>query len=244
MTRVAGVGAVLLVVLAACPVHAQPYNWTGFYAGLNIGAGWSEQATRVSGDALTEAAIAAGALPRSLADDPAGVVGGGQVGYNLRLSWFVLGAEADARGADVSASETVSTAVTGFFPFTTKAEQELNFLGTLRGRVGVAPWGPLLVYGTGGFAFGHVSVSASVESGGCLGICASESRSGLEAGWTAGGGVEYGLATQWSVKAEYLHYDLGRSSISVRDARFPALVQRFRTDIEGHVVSLGVNYRF
>jgi outer membrane immunogenic protein len=234
----------LLVVFTAGSVEAQSVDWTGFYAGLSLGYGWSDQAIKVSGDPLTETIIAAGGIPRSFADDASGVIGGAQAGYNHRIGWLVVGAEADFRGADIGTRERVASAVPNLFAITTTGEQELDFLGTVRGRVGVAPWGGLLLYGTGGFAYGHVRLSAAVDTAGCAGVCASQSRSGVEAGWAAGGGVEYGFATRWSVRAEYLRYDLGSVSVSVRDPAFPALVQRFRTDVEGNVFSLGANYRF
>jgi|ERR671918_135328 outer membrane immunogenic protein len=235
----------LFVPIVRSSVEAQPADdWTGFYAGLNIGYGWSDHAMQVSGDPLTEAFIDADVLPRALADDPSGVVGGAQVGYSHQIRWLVLGVEADFQGTDINAKESVSTAVPGAFPFRTTGEQELGFLGTLRGRIGIAPWRGLLFYGTGGLAYGDVRLSASVNNPGCLGVCASESRSGVETGWTVGAGVEYRFAPRWSVKTEYVHYDLGTESVELRDGRFPALEQRFRADFDGHVARVGVNFRF
>jgi outer membrane immunogenic protein len=246
MKRLARISALLLVMSAAVvPAEAQSLDfWTGFYAGLNVGWGWSDEALTISGDPLTEFVIAAGVIPRTLADDPSGLVGGAQAGYNVRIWRLVLGAETDVRGSDIGARESISRSVPQLFPFTTTAEQELDFLGTLRGRVGILPLDGLLVYGTGGFAYGHVHLSASLNTPGCLGVCASKSRSGFEAGWTMGGGVEYAFASRWSARAEYLRYDLGGTSVSVRDPRFPALVQRVRAEFEGNIVTLGVNYRF
>ena len=59
-----------------------------------------------------------------------------------------------------------------------------------------------------------------------------------------GAGVEYRFAPRWSVKTEYVHYDLGTESVELRDGRFPALEQRFRADFDGHVARVGVNFRF
>ena len=239
------IAVLVLMPTMSSPVEAQPAaDWTGFYAGLNIGHGWSGHAIHLSGDPLTENVIAAGALPRTLAEDPSGVVGGAQVGYGHQLRWLVLGVEADFQGTDINARQSVTPSVPLFFPFTTTAEQDLDFLGTLRGRMGIAPWGGLLFYGTGGFAYGDVRLAASLSNPGCIGVCASESRSGIEIGWTVGGGVEYRFARRWSAKAEYLHYDLGTESLSLRDGRFPALVQRFRADFDGDIARGGVNYRF
>ena len=240
----------VIVVLVLMPtvvssVQAQPAaDWTGFYAGLNIGYGWGGHAMKVSGDPQTEAAIALGILPSALADDPSGVVGGAQAGYSHQIRWLVLGVEADFQGTDISARQSVSPSVPPFFTFTTAGEQRLGFLGTLRGRIGIAPWGGLQFYGTGGLAYGDVRLSASSTNPGCIGFCGSGSQSDVETGWTVGGGAEYRFATRWSVKAEYLHYDLGTKSLEIRDSRFPGVVPRFRADFDGNVTRVGVNYRF
>jgi outer membrane immunogenic protein len=245
MTRLVLVMVVLVLVPTVSSLgEAQPTDWTGFYAGLNIGYGWSGHAIPVSGDPQTKTAIAIGIVPSALADDPSGVVGGVQAGYSHQIRWLVLGVEADFQGTDISARQSVSPSVPPFFTFTTTGEQGLGFLGTLRARLGIAPWGGLLFYGTGGFGYGDARLSASVSNPGCLGICASGSRSGIETGWTVGGGVEYRFATRWSAKAEYLHYDLGTESLDIRDSRFPGVVPRFRADVDGNVARVGVNYRF
>lgn len=235
----------VLMPPVSASVEAQPINdWTGYYAGLNIGYGWGGHAIKMSGDPQTEAAIDLGILPSALADDPSGVVGGAQAGYSQQIRWLVLGVEADFQGTDIGARQSVSPSVPPFFTFTTTAEQSLGFLGTLRGRIGIAPWSGLLFYGTGGFAYGDVRLSAAVSNPGCIGTCASGSRSGVETGWTVGGGVEYRFATRWSMKAEYLHYDLGTESLEVIDGRFPGVVPTFRADFDGNVTRVGVNYRF
>jgi len=237
--------ALVLMPAVSSPVEAQPAaDWTGFYAGLNLGYGWSGHAVRVSGDPQTEAAIDLGILPSALADDPSGVVGGGQAGYSHQIRWIVLGVEADFQGTNVRAKQSVSPSVPPFFTFTTTGEQGLGFLGTLRGRIGIAPWSGLLFYGTGGFAYADVRLSASVSNPGCIGTCASGSRSGIETGWTVGGGVEYRFATRWSVKAEYLHYHFGTESLVLRDSRFPVIATKFRADFNGDVTRVGVNFRF
>src|SRR4029077_6535377 len=107
------------------------------------------------------------------------------------------------------------------------AEQKLDSFGTLRARLGFVPWDSrLLVYGTGGLAYGHVESSAAYAQTGCLFfVCGSPtgaagSASTERVGWTAGGGFEYALAQHWSVKAEYLYYDLGTMSYALSPSSF------------------------
>lgn len=240
-------GPVIALVLSATVVPSAAFSdrgWTGFYTGLNVGYGWSDETLRLSGDPLTEAVTALGVLPDSLADHPSGVIGGAQAGYNHQIGWLVIGPEADIQASSIGRRESASPVVPPFFRITTRAEQDLEFLGSVRGRAGVALGSTLLLYGTGGLAYGGVHLAAALSNPGCIGLCASASRWGLEAGWAAGGGIEYRVREHWSVRAEYLHYDLGQASVVVRDPRFPALKQTFRTDIEGHVLRLGVNYGF
>ena len=65
-------------------------------------------------------------------------------------------------------------------------------------------------------------------------------------GWTAGGGVEYAVSRNWTVKAEYLYYDLGSRTLTLNDVfgRFPANVQTFTDAFRGNIVRGGVNYKF
>ncbi len=156
----------------------------------------------------------------------------------------MLGLEADAQGADISASGTVSTSVPPFFSFTTTAEQKLDMLGTVRARLGLTPIAPVLVYATGGLAYGHASLSASVTNPSCIGVCSEGSTSSMMAGWTAGGGIEYAFSSHWSLKTEYLYYDLGAISKNISDGRFPGVFQTFSTDVKGNIVRVGVNYKF
>jgi len=90
-----------------------------------------------------------------------------------------------------------------------------DWLATLRGRLGVT-WGNWLFYGTGGAAWGRINTTLGLN---CLGdgcgststaaLATSSSSSTTASGWVAGLGAEWMLATNWSVRAEWLHVDLG-----------------------------------
>jgi outer membrane immunogenic protein len=224
-------------------------SWTGFYIGANAGYGWSRQSVLETGDNVVvpsgQQAINAGAIPASLAGNPSSFLGGGQAGVNWQISRIVLGFEADWQWTHLNASQTVSTNVPLFFPFTTSASQSLDSFGTARGRLGFTPVDPLLLYVTGGLAYGHAGLSANITNPGCVGFCMSGSTTGNQSGWTAGGGVEWKFAPNWSVKAEYLHYDLGTISQQLVDPRFPPggfIAQS--VNFKGNIVRVGVNYLF
>jgi outer membrane immunogenic protein len=124
---------------ADLPVKAAPFspapvaNWTGFYAGVNVGGGWANTNDGLGSGDLT------------------GVIGGGQLGYNWQVGQFVLGVEGDFQGSTQKKSDT-------FGPIS--VEQKLPWLATLRGRLGYAP-GPLLFYVTGGAAWVNYELSGS-----------------------------------------------------------------------------------
>ena len=142
---------------------------------------------------------------------PSGFNGGITGGINFQSNAFVIGLEADlqASGADDT-----------FAPW----KFSNPWFGTVRGRVGYA-FGNVLVYGTGGLAFG--GLRAETVSG------LSESR--MTAGWTAGVGAEYGFAPNWSAKIEYLYVDLSDSRFTITGAQ---------NGYEFGLIRLGVNYRF
>jgi outer membrane immunogenic protein len=156
------------------PVYAPPpppvLSWNGFYAGLNAGYGWGNNdginndvtsifcnpllggcAPNVATNAITAA------IPGVFDTSPKGFIGGGQIGYNWQWSpQFVWGIEADFQGADIKGDATVANtvAIVGFAPSTVTVtgtgSQKLNFLGTVRGRLGWLAVPQLLIYGTGG----------------------------------------------------------------------------------------------
>lgn len=172
-------------VYKAPPVVA-PYNWTGFYLGVNGGYGWG----------TTSGSI----LPTFFAGnyDINGGLFGGQIGYNYQFpaSHFVLGIEADWDWADIKGSQSIGPPA----PPGTTDSLKVKDLGTVRGRIGYA-WDRFLVYGTGGWAWSS-SVSAF-----CSG-CAVQNESHSLNGYVLGAGVEYGFTPNLSAKVEYLYTHL------------------------------------
>ncbi len=179
-------------------------NWSGFYIGVN--GGFGSTANTDSDFDL----------------NPSGGFAGGQIGYNwqggfgLSHSW-VFGIEADVQGADISDRDVLGD------------KSRMDAFGTVRGRLGYA-FGPALLYGTGGFAWGNVSSNFP-------GIF---SASETQTGWAAGGGIEYKLNPAWSVKAEYQFISLDASSFSGPGALGAPLKDRTEVD----TVRVGVNYHF
>jgi outer membrane immunogenic protein len=144
------------------------------------------------------------------------------------------------------------------FPFSieSKSQNSLHFFGTLRGRAGFTPVHNLLIYGTGGFAYGKVNSSASFSDvpRDLLATPAFGSASAVLSGWTAGGGFEsmFGFAPNWSLKVEYLYYDLGKLSYNLNTSTITStgfgilgvIDSSVTTEFRGSIVHVGLNYKF
>ena len=104
-----------------------------------------------------------------------------------------------------------------FLAIMTMAEPCTHWLATLRGRIGMLAALQTLLFVTGGFALGEIKTSVNVAPMGtssCANnsLCAVGNASATGVGWTAGAGIEHAVAGNWTVKVEYLHYDLGSVS--------------------------------
>ena len=250
-------------------VAAVVYDWTGFYIGGNAGYSWGRARTdgsltgtqsvsefRTAGPTLlpgfpVDTVLAA--LPLSGRANVNGFVGGGQAGYNWQLGTWLLGLEADIQGSDERGSGDVCT-IGGCPPGSTlfTANYKLDWFGTARGRVGFLPTDRVLLYATGGLAYGQLSASSPLVP---------VSWGSTRAGWTVGAGVEAAIDRNWSVRLEYLYMDLGNvggSGATTTDVTnalntprpsfntvtTTTLTSAFNTRFTDNILRAGVNYRF
>jgi outer membrane immunogenic protein len=247
-------------------------TWTAFYAGLNAGYTFGGSnlvdVETASGPAIAGFGLFANAIAANATDllslNNSGFIGGGQIGYNLQFtnSWLV-GIEADLQGtgARSSASAVVIAPIAGFPPSVAQAQTNISvsnavdYLGTVRGRLGFLATPALLIYGDGGFAYGGVHEGVDIAStfppSGFGTSPAFASFTNTRPGWTAGGGLEWMVSPNWSVKAEYLYYDLGRVAFGVGGLTRTFLGPTVFTDpvtastrFNGHIVRAGLNYHF
>jgi outer membrane immunogenic protein len=229
----------------AAPAAAPLYNWHGFYVGGHIGYGWGSDPINLTPSPAYVPAFAAGAVPSSIADNPKGVLGGIQYGSNWQFNRIVVGLESDFSFSDINASQTLFNTINPA-GITNHGEQKLSWFSTTRGRAGYTITDNLLLYGTGGLAAGRAHASSSVTvTGACGGggNCPAGSASDTLWGWTAGGGLEYGIG-HWSVRVEYLHYDLGHLNYNMADPSLPGSFIAASTRFSGDIVRGGINYRF
>jgi outer membrane immunogenic protein len=230
------------------PPPVPVFNWTGWYIGGNIGYGWG-QSTNSNIVSDTTGFGAVSNFPPSL--KPKGVIGGGQIGYDWQVSpHFVWGLVADFQGADIKDSQT-SAGTFDIPPVETLTEslsQKLQFLGTGRVRAGWAA-GQWLFYGSGGVAYGDVKstfdFTASVPGST---VPETGSRTETRVGWAAGGGVNYAVTPNWILGVDYLHYDLGRTSVTATLFLNPNTAGQdpitASQKVGGDIVRATINYKF
>ncbi len=209
---------------AAPPVYVPPpptLTWTGAYIGGQVGYQWGT--TNAPG---YDPAPAAPAPPPDPSIKSSGVVGGAHAGYNYQVSQFVAGLEGDIEGSSRHGSYNDGILATWL---------RMPVEGSLRGRVGLA-WDRALFYGTGGAAFGSLHTTVTNLASGAF-----DTFDDFRVGWTAGGGVEYAVDNNWSVRAEYRYTDFGRFTDVLTNSAGGVLLRRHDTD---NAVRVGFSYTF
>lgn len=253
----------------APPLVCPNCDWSGFYIGGNVGGsfGWNRTQDSVSlFPPGVPGVLSPGVInPVSSVDDtrsPAGVLGGGQIGFNWQLGSWVLGFEADGNGTSQhdrldARSFLASTVVVAPASLIYSDEQNIKWLATARARLGWSHdyW---LWYVTGGAAWGDVESNYTFQASGSPVFATlpltTANFSTTKAGRTVGGGAETSLAwissraKNLSLKLEYLYVDLGtvNNSFSVPLVATPTSSYTFTSSsrITDHIIRAGVNYRF
>ena len=215
-------------LIAKAPVYKAPaegavYNWAGFYIGAYVGAGrGSSNFTFLDDGATTD--------PRF-----AGFLGGGEIGYNLQVGKWVLGAEGDLAWTNAHGARPCPI---GFFA---NCEIDMTWLSSATVRIGYAYWDRLLIYGKGGTAIarGRAEAACTADSPTILPVvgCPSSGDSRTKVGWTAGLGSEFGLTRKVSVKSELMYFDLGSDRYAI--AGIPTDVRQ-----TGLMSTVGIHFRF
>ncbi len=214
------------------PIPAPIYDWSGFYAGVNLG--WGSADSDWTNTASTPATTFYDAVPGDwFSNRSAGAIGGGQFGYNFQNGPLVYGVEAMF---DAAALKVTSPSLFGAGD--DKFETKIDALFAFTGRVGYA-WQNVLLYGKAGLAIGHVSLSVSDTVGPFTG---SGSDDRWVVGPTVGAGLEYGFTPRLSLAVEYDYTHLNSASYELGGG-----VGSYLWDVAPHnvhVVTARLNYRF
>ncbi len=214
---------------ASYPV-ATNLGWTGFYIGAHLGGTWG------SSTANGETGIT---LDDSWSASPSGVVAGGTLGYNWQLGPMIYGVEGDLGNLGLAGSGGYYVP----FGYDASTSTDTGFYMTLRARLGVLMNGWML-YATGGYIGADTTVEV-LET--CDIFCTtptvSAQSSNFRNGWTLGGGFEAALEGAWTVKVEYLYFDLGSTTLTTPSGSGIG-ANTWNVETDGSLVRAGINYRF
>jgi outer membrane immunogenic protein len=267
-------------IAADMPVKAPPapppaaYGWTGFYVGLNAGGTWAHS----DADTNVNCNVTLGSPPLpylcasgfGAANGPAvnaagsgtitasGFTGGIQAGYNWQGPNLIYGLETDfgafhlrgsRQGTGTYPVSGPGPLVNAGAPFAINSSFSTDWLYTLRGRIGVPVSSNLMAYATGGLALTRLGVSSSFSD---IDPNTAGSTNGSEtkAGWVVGGGLEYALVNNWSIKAEYLFMEFGKVTATGTILNPTVVIGGYAqgistsSDLTAQVARVGVNYKF
>src|SRR6476469_10902492 len=224
------------------PAYVPPvpiFTWTGFYIGANVGGVFRAN----NSSPLDNAVFFGGAAPLGALivannnNNNGRFLVGGQAGVNWQINNFVLGIEGDG---------DVAIGGNNNFPGFLNPRTNTGFFGTVRGRGGIA-FDRLLVYGTGGVAFGTRRDFGNTFIGTSFGVptlFTTNTGSNTAIGYTVGAGVEYAFLNNWRLKGEYLFTDLGANRRSfISPATGAGVIINARRE-QFHIVRVGLNYKF
>lgn len=229
------------------PSPVPVFTWTGAYIGGQVGYAWASGTNTVSGvDPYSGVAFAS-----PIRQTPNGVIGGANVGYNIQLNQWVIGIEGSVDGTSLTNSGSLA------FPDGTglTAHTSIPLQGSIRGRLGFA-WDRYLIYATGGVAFGEFNTQYNYNGFGRMvgkvhlaPFSGSSYFSETQAGWTVGGGIQYAITDDWSLRAEYRYTGWGNfNEVLFGNTIFPKGFKNpgYNGDRQFHQnqVQVGFDYKF
>lgn len=250
--------------------------WTGFYIGGNAGYLWSAsnnvtntgEPTSANPLGLPNSQIISNSLSTvgfaNLNGSTNGFIGGGQIGYNSQFTNnLVIGIDVDLDAIGQSSrtfnfnNSFTSMSGLGTYNANVMITKKLNYLGLLKGRLGFLVTPTFLIYGAGAYAYGGASLNTSYSitetTPGFLPINQQGSVNNMLSGWAGGGGVEWLFSPKWSMKLEYIYYNLGPINNQINLSQFVANnpTVSFATatgntlaNYSENAVRLGMNFHF
>lgn len=240
----------------AAPVIAPAFSWSGCYVGGYAGGAWGRNVNVTEGTALPGGPFAAGTAYNAPNGAPysyqlnSNFIAGGTLGCNYQMSAFVVGLEGELGYLRLRGSAIDPNGVAFYGSDTTDSTRVGDWYGLVTARAGVT-WDRALLYLKGGAAFIRsnstvIDTCATAPCGSGL-ISASGSSSSNNVTWAGGGGLEYALSQNWSVKGEYMYIALREtySTCGVGGGTATGSTFCWTHSLSGvHTAKFGVNYRF
>lgn len=215
------------------------YDWSGVYGGLHLGAGALEDQVTTTTTTILQPS---GTVTRV---NPFSVVSGAQAGFNVEFAPFVVGAEGTFTWSNISGTQVTASLLP------TLSENSIStprWYATATAKIGFAA-NDFLFYAKGGAALMNVRYTQQVTAGS---VQSAQTLVANRSGFTVGGGVEFGMTENLSVRAEYDFLDFGTKNYNFNNlialpaggvitpvGPFPVSIKSFT-----HLITAGINYRF
>ncbi|HHI82008.1 MAG TPA: porin family protein, partial [Rhizobiales bacterium] len=196
-------------------------DWSGIYVGAVAGVG----------------SIHSGYVPNGGGDpqlNGSGFVGGGMIGYNYQMGSFVVGAETDIMGTGIDPAHTDQGGNKD------KVDQDIDYLTTLRARIGWVPNERTLLYGTVGVGWlrSTIKISNNPPPPG-VPLPPGLTQSKTHFGYILGAGMEHAITNNITARIEYLYGNFNQKTYTYSTG------DTVRTGIDNlHVVRGGFAYKF
>jgi outer membrane immunogenic protein len=232
----------------APPPSASSSTWSGVYLGGSVGYNWAKGDT--SFNPLPTAVAFANLQPQTLQLSPRGIIGGVQMGYDHQHGKMVLGVVGDFSGTSSRASKVVTPIIqNNGTPFGAgafiSAREDTKTIATIRGRIGYSWHDRLLLYATGGLAFGRVFQGADTNFQPIGTTDYLAKLDNIKMGIAAGGGGEISLSHHWSFGAEFIYVDLGNeTNITNPVPALPPFQVAYTWQTKSKIARGFFNYRF
>jgi len=238
--------------------HPPIYDWSGIYIGGHFGGAWmNDTVTTTTTTALQPAGVATKVSPM-------GVLGGAQAGFNIEFAPVVIGFEGTWTATDVSGTQQTAAIPGGLLGLFQQSTDSTPWLATATGRIGYAA-NELLFYVKGGGAWMRADYTQSVTAaqlaacGNCPGgVVSQQTLTDTRTGFVVGGGFEYGLNENLSIRVEYDYLGFGTKTYTFGNLGYstvtappitvngPFALGPFPVSVKSQMqmATVGVNYRF
>jgi outer membrane immunogenic protein len=238
-------GAVSAADIAVEPEPEVVSDWTGFFLGVHAGVAGGRFEYPVDIDCFDgRCEDGFSILDSEFELDSSGIFAGGQIGVNWQVENFLLGVVGDISWTNLEGNLEADGTVLESIDFDFSAGSEVNWFGTIRGRLGWL-WTPtFMTYVTGGGAFGNIEASAHLDINNNEIFDVSDDST--EWGWTVGGGAEYKITENLTFLAEYLFIDLGKRNLfnETFEGQEVDIEVNIDEDTQFHTLKAGFNWLF
>jgi outer membrane immunogenic protein len=220
----------------------ESFDWSGAYAGVHLGYGW--------GDSRFTDAEYNGFPPFfptviwDVGSD--GFLGGIQAGYNVQTGSVVLSVEGELGYLGLKGGKLQPGTDPFDVPYDASGTIDKDWYGGISARLGYA-WERTLFYLEGGAVYsaanlGFIDTCVTAPCGDTM----IEAYKSAGWGYQLGGGVEYAVARNWTIKAEYVYFDFGSHMITGTGVggSFEGMVFNIHSNLSVHTAKAGLNYKF